>query len=268
MKRYIAYLTLPLLFMQPFMKSGATPSLTAHFEAQTAADEAIAGEEILDAEDIYFMGLAHYFGTERHEKDFEKAATWLLKAAQKGHIEAINQVGEMYLEGQGFLYNEHRALQWLRKAAEKGHPDALYNLGHLYWTSSSTLRNDELAYKYLKAATEKEHPIAHFYLGAMQFNGHGISADTDLAIATWMNGVRLRCAPCPYHIGTLFLDGIGVEKNKVTALSWFFVASAFKHGPATQAVDSLRSKMTTDEVISAEILSKAWLGFLQKPGAI
>jgi TPR repeat protein len=50
---------------------------------------------------------------------------WLRRAALQGHTEAEYQLGVMYLEGRGVAQDFDEALGWFVRAARKGHPQAM-----------------------------------------------------------------------------------------------------------------------------------------------
>lgn len=56
----------------------------------------------------------------------------LVERAEKGDIQAMEILGEMYMEGDRVGYNPKLACQWWTKAAEGGQVDAMFNLGQLY----------------------------------------------------------------------------------------------------------------------------------------
>jgi TPR repeat protein len=60
--------------------------------------------------------------------DPKKATTYLIPAAEGGHLEAMNALGTMYEIGNGVPYSVSTAETWFRKAAEKGHLKARSNL--------------------------------------------------------------------------------------------------------------------------------------------
>ena len=72
-------------------------------------------------------------GEDFEGEDFEgKAVYWYRKAAEQGHADAQNSLGEMYAKGLGVGEDQAEALYWYRMAAEQGHADAQNNLGQMY----------------------------------------------------------------------------------------------------------------------------------------
>lgn len=65
-------------------------------------------------------------------KDKEEAAKLYRKAAEKGNIEALVELGLCHLHGDGVDFNEWKGMKLLKKAAEKGNTEALYEIGRYY----------------------------------------------------------------------------------------------------------------------------------------
>lgn len=63
------------------------------------------------------------------EKDEQKAAEWLLKAANQGHVEAEMLVAALFDRGLGVKSDVKTATQWYEKAAAQGNTSALAILG-------------------------------------------------------------------------------------------------------------------------------------------
>ena len=56
-----------------------------------------------------------------HKKDYKGALEKWKKAASKGHLEAMHDIGLLYQHGRGVKVDYGVALSWYRKAAEAGH---------------------------------------------------------------------------------------------------------------------------------------------------
>ncbi len=69
-------------------------------------------------------------GTRRyHQGDYDTAFEYWTKATELGDLVAHNQLGVMYMKGEGVEKDEEKAVYHLEKAAIRGHPTARYNLG-------------------------------------------------------------------------------------------------------------------------------------------
>jgi hypothetical protein len=88
------------------------------------------------------------------DKNDEEAARWFRKAAEKGNTSAMLFLGGMYRLGNGVEQSDQDAAAWFRKAADAGNPAAMYNLGTLYEEGRGVPRDLRRAKKlYQDAAT-------------------------------------------------------------------------------------------------------------------
>lgn len=69
-------------------------------------------------------------------------------------------LGRMYANGQGVEQDYEAAAQWYRKAAEKGLHDAQYRLGRLYAAGQGVPVDNEYAYGWYSVAAHQENPKA------------------------------------------------------------------------------------------------------------
>lgn len=76
-----------------------------------------------------------------------------LPAAQKGDVDAMNYVGEIYEQGLGVEPDYATALQWYRKAAEQGSNTAMINLGSLYEAGKGVPKDVTLAMNWYRKAS-------------------------------------------------------------------------------------------------------------------
>ncbi len=51
----------------------------------------------------------------------KKAVFWYTKAAKQGYVDAQNNLGICYVEGNGVLKDIKKATEWIKKAKNAGH---------------------------------------------------------------------------------------------------------------------------------------------------
>jgi TPR repeat protein len=85
---------------------------------------------------------------------FSQTATFLvlLEKANKGSVDAQNEVGIAYSEGIGVKRDQRQAVYWFRKSAEQGYALATCNLGLHYGMGWGVSGNVTLMWKYVFAA--------------------------------------------------------------------------------------------------------------------
>lgn len=66
-------------------------------------------------------------------KDFKQAAEWFSKAADRGCIKALNNLGLCYELGHGVDVNMDKAYQLYLESSNKGYTPATFNLGYLFY---------------------------------------------------------------------------------------------------------------------------------------
>lgn len=86
---------------------------------------AVQGDALAQAK----LGALYILGRDGVERDDQKAAEWMLKAAKQGLIEAEVVMAALYDRGLGVPHNVDMATQWYEKAAAKGHGASLALLG-------------------------------------------------------------------------------------------------------------------------------------------
>jgi TPR repeat protein len=87
--------------------------------------------------------------------DFDEAVKWLRMAADQGDAGAQNNLGVLYMEGDGVKQGFKEAAKLFRKAAEQGIPSAQANLGSCYAGGSGVEQSWEEAYFWWSLAFEE-----------------------------------------------------------------------------------------------------------------
>ncbi len=92
--------------------------------------------------------------------DYRKAFSWLKAAADRGHPEAIYQLGMAYLYGRGTIQNYKYALQRFEQAARLNNTEAQYLLGIMHRDGMGVPVNKPLAYAWLNVAASNGNEVA------------------------------------------------------------------------------------------------------------
>jgi len=80
----------------------------------------------------------------------------LRKGAEQDILDDQNELGTMYVRGQGVVMDEEEAVKWYRKAAEQGHYLAEYNLGYMYYSGAGVKKDLGEAAKWWRKAAKRE----------------------------------------------------------------------------------------------------------------
>lgn len=113
-----------------------------------------------DVESQSFLGSEYLFATGNGEipNDPKIGITWLLKAANKGYVPAICDLGLCYREGRGVPASTKESIAWYRKAAKQGDPAAMLWIGRMYAKGSGIVQDyvEALAWYILAASKSSD----------------------------------------------------------------------------------------------------------------
>ncbi len=193
-------------------------------------------------------------GVEANDKT---ALYWYRRAAEKGDVIAQFAVASMYEEGKGDPgKGVGDASIWYLRAAEQGNARAQHRLGYLYENGAGVPKSIMGALKwYKKAAVENSYPPAKVSLAHLYEVGASGSLPRDLKEAArwYQEAAGEGDAVAQFEAGRVFNEGIGVEKNMVTAYKWYSLAAlALPQGPLKDA--AIVARISTANSLSEEQL--------------
>ena len=102
--------------------------------------------------------------------------------AQKGDPAMQFKLGMQYWARLDY----QKAFNWIKTAADRGHPDAIYQLGMAYLYGRGTIQNYKYAQQRFEQAAKLNNHEAQYLLGIMHRDGMGVPVSRDLAYA-WLN---------------------------------------------------------------------------------
>ena len=166
------------------------------------------------------------------------------KAAEKGHVEAQFNLGEIYKNGAilDFVFAEHafnpqkeedliKAVEWYTKAAKQGHTPAQYELGDCYYYGKGVDKDLVKAVEWYTKAAELGNVDAQYSLGYCYYYGIGVKADITKAIEWDTKAAVQGNAYAQCNLGDYYKRGYGVEKDLTISMEWY--AKAAEQGNAT-----------------------------------
>ena len=174
-----------------------------------------------------------------------EAAMWYHKAAEQGHAFAQFQLGVLYDHGIGVLRDQTEAREWYRKSANQGDADAKANLGYMYLEGEGGPVDLTGAIAMLTSAARKGSLAATGTLATCYDNGQGVERDSAKAFELYLH-IASSLDPHPlvpsaqYNVGIAYLNGDGVGRDVIKALSWFERAAAQGHARSRQVLSSLQ----------------------------
>ena len=81
-----------------------------------------------------------------------EAGKWDQKAADQGNVEAQDNLGAMYREGEGVNQDHKEAVRWFRKAAEQGNVVGQIALAGIYFKGKVLEQNSVTAFAWINIA--------------------------------------------------------------------------------------------------------------------
>ena len=208
----------------------------------------------------WLLGLAYENG-QGVETNLTKAAELYRKAAEQGFADAQFNLGLLLFSaktlaaqrGDGSLtLNLAEAEKWYLKAAEQGHIDAQTQLGLIKLFFK---KNYADAAKWLRKAADKEDAGAEYLLGTMHLNGWGMEKDYLEAVKWIQKSAEHGHEEGQIDIGAMYFEGQGVEKDFAEAYAWWNLAAK----SSTNAVHNraiLEKRMTPGQIAEAQKRTK------------
>ncbi|KAJ1649416.1 ERAD-associated protein, partial [Dispira simplex] len=131
--------------------------------------------------------------------------------------QAASILGEMYIRGDGVRANNQTAYYWLQRAVERGSGHGMYWIGVFYWDGTIVPRNKEVASQWFTQGASRGDVGSWTQLGIWYKEHKTFSAAyKHLAVAARAGSILAM-----YHMGLLFLRGLGVEKSCENAVAYF-----------------------------------------------
>ncbi|MEW5423968.1 tetratricopeptide repeat protein [Amorphus sp. 3PC139-8] len=187
------------------------------------------------------------------------AAEWLAEAAELGYGPAGNQMGALYLAGDGVTKSSGAAARFFRIAAVGGNPDAQFNLANLFRRGEGVPESMAWAYHWYSEAALQGQTQAMVNLGLMYATGTGVAEDM-VAAASWMASAAEAEDPLGQrYLGQMYRDGDGVGQDPVAALKWYILAAAQGDQEAKAAAGELKPTMSDTQASQAAADAKSWI---------
>lgn len=158
-------------------------------------------------------------------EEFDKARTWVLKAAEQGLADAQNNYAFDYFYGRGGAPKDRRlAIPWLRRAAEQGYAHSQTLMAEAYYQGDGTERNTAEAVRLYTAAADAGHPFATYMLGRLHLSGRVAPKDEAKAFALMLRSATAGVSYAQEDVSRLYREGRGTERSASSALLWLLIA--------------------------------------------
>lgn len=173
-----------------------------------------------DVEAMMTLGFAYNGeGREGFDFDFDEAAKWFKKAADKGSALGLTLYGECCYFGFGVRENAYRAVEYLQMALEEAPiPRAQNLLGFCYWLGKGVPADNEKAEELFRKAAEAGNNVAMFRLGCMYRDTYDYVSE---ALGWFEKAGEAGFSYAYTCIGEIYRDGEIVSRNYAKAYDYF-----------------------------------------------
>jgi serine/threonine protein kinase/TPR repeat protein len=221
---------------QPLEKAAALDTISAQMLLgemlrQTDSDDAlkwfIAAGNRGQTEAMVVAGQMMASGRGVAAPDLPGAASWFSKAAEKGDSAGMYALAECHLFGKGVPKDPKRAVELLTAASALNNARAMNLLGDLYRRGVPGLiePNFDQSVRLFSQAKELGFLDAQGNLGVLYIYGQGVPKDEMKAVAIFRDGAEKGNALCMYFYAMCFDGGVGIDRDRESARSWYVRAA-------------------------------------------
>lgn len=235
-----------------------------------------------DKRSQYYVGYLYLYGFGTAQNT-EKALEYLTASADKNYSSAQSLLGYLYDRGQGVPMNKKKAIDLYTAAANQNDPGAMLNLGLAYYKGDGVVRNPQKAIELMKRVPmDKSRPYVGRYLGDIYMSGsepnkiekakseynksaklgdvasfyslgqiYENEGNLNKAIDYYRYAAANNNPVAQYLLGTMYINGRGVEKNFITGHAWIEMAANQRYLAAQGALTELDQSMTIRQAESA-----------------
>lgn len=169
---------------------------------ESVADSALTDKKLLGIARQYHYGIVR-------EADPKKAARIYTMLAQKGNAQAMNELGKMYLSGDGVKRDSKIAFGLFKKASSLGNKNAKCNLALMYQKGQNGVIDFKKAYKLYKQAADSGSVRGMYGAGYLQYKGLGVAQNYEAATNMLEKGAEKNHPGCDFLLASYYANGFG-----------------------------------------------------------
>jgi localization factor PodJL len=181
-------------------------------------------------------------------------------AAANGDPSAEFEVGARLAEGKGTGQNFEDAAKWYQRSADRGFVQSQYRLGTFYERGLGVKADLAKAALWYKRAAEQGNVKAMHNLAVLAANQSKGSPDYVTAATWFTSAADLGLSDSQFNLAVLYENGLGVAQDQKQAYKWLSLAARGGDKEAVRRRDILKGKLTGDELAQAEAMVSAWKG--------
>jgi localization factor PodJL len=176
----------------------------------------------------------------------------LRAAALAGNPAAEYELAVRYAEGRGTAVNFEEAARWFERAANRDLAPAQYRLGSLYEKGQGVKKDLDQARRLYRAAADKGNAKAMHNLAVLY--AEGIDGKPEFkSAAEWFRLAATRgVADSQYNLGILCARGLGAEQNLAESYKWFALAAQQGDQDAGKKRDDVAARLDQPTLAAAQ----------------
>ncbi|WP_016955256.1 tetratricopeptide repeat protein [Catenovulum agarivorans] len=205
----------------------------------------------------YFYGMGLFYG-EGATKDEVRGIKHVFTAAHKRHALAQSFLG-IYYHFISSPVDYQEAAYWYSQAAVQGVPIALNNLGDLYENGQGVKKDYQRALELYEASVKAGGFYGYISLAQVYRRGLGVEVNEQKALDYLYTAVKAQEADAQYELALWYARGIVVKASELDALAWMTIAknNGYEMSEAqldefTQLSKKLDQKLVENKVASLQ----------------
>lgn len=192
---------------------------------------------IQDYASACFMLSTMYERAKGVDADLAIANEYLLKAAEKNYLPAVNHLGEMHMIGRlNIKVDEERAFNLFKKCADAGYAKGKINYAYCLIYEVGNSGNKEEGFKLLTQLAHQNYAEAMYNLGKVYYDGVVTRKDIIRANYWLLRATEAGHLFAAKMLGDCYYDGIGVAINHKMAYQYYKIAADLGNNEAAQLV--------------------------------
>lgn len=169
----------------------------------------------------------------------EQIEKWKLAYYEKGDLDAANDVGICYKNGDGVPQDFKEAIKWYQYAVDGGNKYAQYNLGLCYEDGQGVAQNPEEAVRLYRLSADQGLAAAQNKLGYFYSKGIGVGTDHAEAVKWFRLSADQKNSVAQYNLGVCYEGGYGVAKDLNEAIKWYTLSADQGYENAIKKLEKL-----------------------------
>jgi uncharacterized protein len=186
------------------------------------------------------------------------AAKRMQDEAAKLKSDALEKIGDMYQKGDELPQRSSEAINWYRKAAENGEGRVQIKLANLLLRNQSGSPDFAEAHRLCEKAASLRYSPGAYCLGQIYDHGWGVERDLQRAAKWYGDAANMGLAIAALRVGEMYWKGEGLNRDKISAYEFVYIASSSDIPEAKQEREMLEKELTRKEVEKGKAKAVEW----------